>query len=141
MFDKLRHSMNESDFLWAQLCHYFDRTWLKNTIWQVDNISIFMLPIRTKNDIEGYHRTLNSKGRRGKLQFYLLTKLLRKEVDSVDMTASLVSHGSVLHPSSSKKKYTESSNKSHFQMGAYLMSETTIDSLHNTCANNLVEND
>ena len=96
MFDKLRHSMNESEFLLTQLCDYFERTWLKNTIWQVDDISVFMQPIRTNNDIEGCHRRLNSKARRGKLQFYLLSKLLRKEADLVDVTASLVSQSPVL---------------------------------------------
>ena len=32
MFDKFRHSLNESDFLLAQLCDHFERTWLKVTI-------------------------------------------------------------------------------------------------------------
>ena len=139
MFDKLRHSMNESDFLLAQLCDYFERTWLKNTICQVDNISVFMQPIRTNNDIEGYHRRLNSKARRGKLQFYLLTKLLRKEADLVDVTASLVSQGRVLRLQ--RKNSLSAQARVIFEWERFLMNETTIDSLHNTCANNLVEND
>ena len=131
--------MNESDFLLAQLCDYFERTWLKYTIWQVDNISVFMQPIRTNNDIEGYHRRLNSKARRGKLQFYLLTKLLRKEVDLVDVTASLVSQGRVLRLQ--RKNSLSAQARVIFEWERFLMNETTIDSLHNTFANNLVEND
>ena len=141
MFDKLRHSMNEGDFLLAQLCDYFERTWLKNTIWQVDNISVFMQPIRTNNDIEGYHRRLNSKARKGKLQFYLLTKLLRKEADLVDVTASLVSQGLPKAVSLQRKNSLSAQARVIFEWERFLMNETTIDSLHNTSANNLVEND
>ena len=98
-----------------------------------------MQSIRTNTDIEGYHRRLNSKARRGKLQFYLLTKLLRKEADLVDVTASLVSQGRVLRLQ--RKKTLSAQARVIFEWERFLMSETLIDSLHNNCANNLVERD
>ena len=46
---------------------------------------------RTNNDVEGWHRRINTKAGRTTLQFYLLVPLLHQEADHVDLTAKLLS--------------------------------------------------
>jgi hypothetical protein len=48
-------------------------TWIRNNVYPIRNWSIFMLSIRTNNDVEGWHNNLNSRvSSRGPVPFYLL---------------------------------------------------------------------
>lgn len=49
------------------LLKYVRNTWLQSTIWTVDSWSVFMQPIRTNNDVEGWHRRLNVKANDSKV--------------------------------------------------------------------------
>ena len=56
--------------------------------------SVFMLPIRTNNDIEAWHHGLNSRANnRVHLPFYLLVELLHQEARLVSIQIRLVSDG------------------------------------------------
>ena len=44
----------------AALMEYVRVTWLDNTVWSVGNWCVFMQPIRTNNDVEGWHRRLKN---------------------------------------------------------------------------------
>ena len=37
------------------LADYFEENWLKNTLWEPKCWSVFNQPIRTNNDVEGWH--------------------------------------------------------------------------------------
>ena len=46
-----------------QLVGYINRQWMENTTFPVSSWSAFMRPIRTNNDIEGWHNKLNQVGK------------------------------------------------------------------------------
>ena len=50
-----------------------------------------MMPVRTNNDVEGWHRRFNSRAGRGQLQFYVLVPLLHREASLVTLQLQLVS--------------------------------------------------
>ncbi|KAL8602235.1 hypothetical protein ACOMHN_022748 [Nucella lapillus] len=61
------------------LCAYVRHTWLDNMLWHPSSWSAFYRFVRTNNDVEGWHRRLNSKAARGQLNLYLLLQLLSGE--------------------------------------------------------------
>ena len=56
---------------------------------------MFQQPIRINNDVEGWHRRLNSKAGHSKLKMYQLVELLSQEAKLVDVGVKLLSEGSV----------------------------------------------
>ena len=52
--------------------------------------SVFHKTIRTNNDVEGWHRRLNSKAGRGQLDLYLLIQLLGEEAALVTIQLDLL---------------------------------------------------
>ena len=53
------------DFIWRQ--------WIRNPVFPVPNWSVFMLTVRTNNDLERWHNRLNARVcRTGRVPFYLL---------------------------------------------------------------------
>lgn len=43
------------------LMGYMWRQWIRNLIFPIKNLSVFMLLVRTKNDLEGWHNRINSR--------------------------------------------------------------------------------
>ena len=63
-----------------------------STIFTPKDWSVFKQPIRTNNDIEGWHNALNRRaGGQCRLQFYLLIELLHREARLTSITIKLVS--------------------------------------------------
>ena len=60
-----------------RLLDYIDHTWIQSNLWAPAVWSVFNMAIRTNNDLEGWHRRLNSKPNRNNLPFYQLVELLR----------------------------------------------------------------
>ncbi|XP_052809495.1 uncharacterized protein LOC128237959 [Mya arenaria] len=60
-------------------------------MWRPENWSVFREHIRTNNDVEGWHRRINTKAGRANLGFYVLVPLLRDESETVDLQIRLVS--------------------------------------------------
>ena len=77
-----------------ELAKYVTDTWVTSTMWPPSCWSVYMLPIRTNNDIEGWHHSLNrSSNNSVHLPFYLLVELLHQEARLVSIQIPLVSHG------------------------------------------------
>eukprot|EP00794_Sanderia_malayensis_P015371 gene15371-biopygen12796 len=74
----------------ADLVQYVEQTWIQGSVWSPDTWSVFNQPVRTNNDVEGWHRRLNNKASRSSLQFYLLLPLLYEESCLVSLQARLV---------------------------------------------------
>jgi hypothetical protein len=87
---RLLRTQNEDDRL-SQLYDYIHQTWMSSTVWAVSEWSVFMQPVRTNNDVEGWHRRLNVQARRGQLPLYMLIQLLHRESRVVELQATLVS--------------------------------------------------
>ncbi|KAL8570124.1 hypothetical protein ACOMHN_033803 [Nucella lapillus] len=60
-----------------RLCTYIHQTWIESAVWPPSSWSCFYRSIRTNNDVEGWHRRLNSKASSaGNLNLYLMLQLL-----------------------------------------------------------------
>ncbi|XP_073258751.1 uncharacterized protein [Porites lutea] len=74
------------------LTDYIQEQWIESTIFTPKDWSVFKQPIRTNNDIEGWHSALNRRaGGQCRLQFYLLIELLHREARLTSITIKLVS--------------------------------------------------
>ena len=74
------------------LIAYILKQWVDSTIFPQKDWSVFKQPIRTNNDIEGWHNALNRRaGSQCRLQFYLLIELLHREARLTAITIRLVS--------------------------------------------------
>lgn len=87
------------------LLNYVKDTWINSTIWPPHTWCVFGRSIRTNNDVEGWHNRINLKARKGKLNFYLLVKLLHDEAKMVNLQVRLLSEGKVLRKQ--QNKYTK----------------------------------
>ncbi|XP_078699332.1 uncharacterized protein LOC144926444 [Branchiostoma floridae x Branchiostoma belcheri] len=67
-----------------------EREWLGNSIWSVEEWSVYFQLIRTNNDLEGYHTRLNKQAQHS-LGLYMLVGLLSREADYVNLQAKMVS--------------------------------------------------
>ena len=73
-----------------QLTTYIANTWMTGQ-WKPKDWSVFNQTVRTNNDVEGWHLRINTRARRGKLQFYVLIELLHKESQIITLQLHLVS--------------------------------------------------
>ncbi|KAI8516554.1 hypothetical protein Bbelb_051350 [Branchiostoma belcheri] len=87
---------------------YMEREWLGNSVWSVDEWSVYFQPIRTNNDLEGYHTRLNKKAQNS-LDFYLLVELLCKEAEYVNIQAKMPPTGCARIPAGDGHKHTHES--------------------------------
>ncbi|KAK4300653.1 hypothetical protein Pmani_027157 [Petrolisthes manimaculis] len=91
------------------LLEYFYCQWIQNPIFDVSSWCIYMQPIRTNNNCEGWHNRLGSKaGRQQNLNLYKLIHLLNNEAKEVSLNVQLLSDGRLKHYQSKecKKTYT-----------------------------------
>ena len=75
-----------------QFISYIEENWIRSTVWPPKCGSVFMQSIRTNNDIEGWHHSLNRRvaGRYG-LPLYMFVALLHKEARLMLLEIRLVS--------------------------------------------------
>ncbi|XP_062584169.1 uncharacterized protein LOC134245950, partial [Saccostrea cucullata] len=116
------------------LMEYVWRQWLNNPTFPVRNWSVFMLSIRTNNDVEGWHNRLNSRvAQRGPVPFYLLLVELHKEAKQIPLQAKLISEGKMVRIH--KKRTTHVNGKLFAAWKQYSEGEMTTSQLLRRCAN------
>ena len=92
MFQRL--SDGPTTFRLEELALYVEQNWISSRMWPPSCWSVYMLPIRTNNDIEGWQHSLNRRANdRVHLPFYLLVELLHQEARQVTIQTRLVSDG------------------------------------------------
>ena len=74
-----------------QLFDYVEATWILSTVWPPSSWSAFRRPIRTNNDVEGWHYRLNRRARSRHLSLYILIALLHNESQLCSVHLKLVS--------------------------------------------------
>ena len=75
------------------LAEYVKRQWIESTVFPPKDWSVYKQPIRTNNDIEGWHNALNRcAGGQSGLPLYLLIELLEREARLTSITIRLVSN-------------------------------------------------
>jgi len=88
-FDILRGQVTAEPLV--ELTNYIATTWMDSTIWPVSSWSVYNHPIRTNNDVEGWHRRLNCRAAKASLAFYVLVPLLHQEASLLSVQQQLVS--------------------------------------------------
>ena len=73
------------------LVSYVKTNWIENSTWPASTWCIFLQPIRTNNDLDGWHRRLNSHASKDNLDLYFLVTLLHSEAKLVQLQVSLLS--------------------------------------------------
>src|SRR5208282_1314314 len=84
------------------LMDYIRSTWIDSTIWPPSAWSVYGQPVRTNNDVEGWHYRLKRKAQRSVLNLYLLCRLLYEEAEMVEVNVRLLSDGKVRRMQRSK---------------------------------------
>ena len=91
--ETFQHLARQSSPALQPLVEYVRNTWIESDVWSHSTWSIFGQPVRTNNDVEGWHRRINNKCGRGQVQLYVLVPLLHTEATFVSLKAKLVKDG------------------------------------------------
>lgn len=75
-----------------KLASYIRSTWIESSTFAVGSWSVFMQPVRTNNDVEGWHRRLNGRAVNSNVPFYVLIPLLREEAKTLTLQQKLLSN-------------------------------------------------
>ena len=101
-----------------ELAEYFASQWIYNALFPVKDWSVFIQPVRTNNDIEGWQNALNRRGSdRCSLPFYVLIQLLNREARLVVVQMQLVADHKLTHIQ--RRKYRVLQTKLHDQWEQY----------------------
>ena len=87
-----------------QLLNYIKNTWISSRIWSPSSWSVYNRLIRTNNDVEGWHRRLNSRIHRHNLPLYQLIQVLYEEATLLPLQAQLVSEGKLTRHEKTRNK-------------------------------------
>lgn len=110
-----------------QMLQYVRSTWLQHAIWAPVNVSAYGQQVRTNNDVEGWHRRLNARARRGDLPFYVTVRLLQDEAKAVHLQLRLLSAGKLRRYG--RKKYTAVNGRLWKLWDEYAAGQRTTSSL------------
>ena len=111
------------------ICPVIASQWIYNAIFPVKNWSVFMQPVRTNNDIEGWHNALNRRANcHCSLPFYILIQLLDREARLVEVQMRLVADHKLTRIQ--RKKYRVLQAKLHDQWEQYQSRSKTSGCLH-----------
>lgn len=73
---------------------YISNTWIRSTVFTISSWCVFMTPVRTNNDVEGWHNRLNAQvATRGPVPFYFLICELFSEAADIPLQLRLVAEG------------------------------------------------
>ena len=70
------------------LFEYVESTWMGDGLWSPQAWSTFGQPVRTNNDVEGWHHRLNAKAG-ANLNFYSVLGLLHAEASLITLQVSI----------------------------------------------------
>ena len=131
MFQRLRDSATTAPLL--ELVEYIADNSVTSTMWPPSCWSVYMLPIRTNNDIEGWHHSLNRRANnRVHLPFYLLVELLHQEARLISIQIQLVSDGKLSRIQ--RRKYRLLQSKIFLHWEDYNNSEISARRLLKLCS-------
>ena len=74
-----------------QLVHYMRRQWIYSNTHPVSTISVYGLAVRTNNDTEASHRTLNKCVGEAHINIYKLVNIIHEMAVDLKLTCAMVS--------------------------------------------------
>jgi len=86
--------------------------WVSSTVWSRSTWSAFRRPVRTNNDVEGWHYRLKRQARSSHLPLYVLICLLHVEAQVCELHLKLVSDRKLTK--AQKKKYKKLHSRVNF---------------------------
>ena len=111
-----------------ELVEYIQANWVYSTTFLPENWSIYGQPVRTNNDVEGWHNALNRRASgRSDIPFYQLIELLRMEAQLVELQMQLVADQKLSRIQ--RKKYRNHQKKIFHLWGQYSDGEKSVDQL------------
>ena len=111
-----------------ELVEYIQANWVYSTTFTPENWNVYGQPVRTDNDVEGWHNALNcSASGRSDIPFYQLIELLRMEVQLVELQMQLVANQKLSRIQ--RKKYRNHQKKIFNLWGQYSDGEKSVDQL------------
>jgi len=131
-FLKLENKATSLGSAMESLAAYIRSVWIDGNMWSPRTWSVYMQPVRTNNDCEGWHGRLNRKANRQGLNMYQLIKLLYHESRVVDLGVRLLSDRKVRRIQS--KRYTECSIKLHQYWREFARGERSEKRLLSACS-------
>ena len=105
IYDKIKEKNCEK---LVNLYQYYEKTWINNSNWGIDEISQWRNHVRTNNDAERFHMKLMSSVNKCNVDFYELINILGDIADVIPTTAKMFAQGLII---SSQKKKTKSFEK------------------------------
>ena len=109
------------------LLKYYNYTWMRHTEWTPATWSVFGRPIRTNNDIEGWHRRINGRAGSAGLGFHKLLHLLHTESVGVDLQAKLIAEEHLIREQRSRYKLHQA--RIFAAWDAFNAGQTSVDQL------------
>jgi len=91
-FEDLKQAAPDNEVIGRHL-GYIQKTWMDSTVWPPSAWSVYKQPIRTNNDVKGWHYRLNAKARHGQLNMYQMVGLLHEEAVLIAVNVKLLSAG------------------------------------------------
>ena len=126
MFEKLAESATTP--VLQQLVMYIRTTWIENELWSPCSWSVFMLSVRTNNDVEGWHHGLHRRANgRCALPLYVLLNFLHEEACLTTSRIRLVSENKLTRVQ--RKKYRLVQAKIFGLWDAFNKKEKTLEQL------------
>ena len=107
----------------VHLVEYISGQWIYNPMFPPQSWSVYKMPIRTNNDVEGWHNALNRRAGRDSLQFYVLIELLHNEAMLVSLQMRLVSDDKL---SRIQKKNINNYRRNSMSNGSYMNKEARL---------------
>ena len=128
MFEILRQEASTAPL--QQFVEYVADIWIYVNTWPPSSWSIFMMAVRTNNDIEGWYHALNRRaaGRRH-MPFYLLIDLLHRKLSALQIR--LVSEKKLKRIQ--RKNYKSFQSKIFDNWDNYLENRTSAQQLLRAC--------
>ena len=115
------------------LIEYIQEQWIDSIIFPPKDWRVFKQPIRTNNDIEGWHNALNRRaGGKCRLEFYLLIELLHREARLTSITIKLVSDKKLKRIQ--RKKYRQLQQKLFNAWDQYQTGNKNVSKLLRFCS-------
>jgi len=110
---------------------YVRRNWVDGC-WRPATWSVFRQPVRTNNDVEGWHHRLNAKASHGRLNVYQLLQLLHDEARLVTLAVHLLSECGTTRMQ--RKSYAQLHSRIFKLWGDYSDGSRSASSLLSACS-------
>ena len=131
IFARLREELESPSQAMTKFLDYVQRVWIDSNLWTPAAWSVYKLPIRTNNDLEGWHKRLNGRGK-ANMNMFLLVELLHQEASIVITQVKLVSDGKLTRSQRKSSRSTEA--RLHKLWDQYEDRDLSVMSLLRGCA-------